>query len=213
VTIELVAHRAGNDPTVAARAATVADRVELDVHLWRGHLEVRHAKRLWPTQRLWERWHLLPADVGRVSLGDVLATLDPSVPLWIDVKAVTPRLARRVVETLPPGRDVVASSKSRWALRPFRSRAGTLLAHSAGNRLELVVMRAWHRLRPGDVDVWVVHQRLVDRRWIRDAFASGLRVYSWGCVDVGCVERLVSMGVTGLILDDVDSFAARRWTR
>jgi glycerophosphoryl diester phosphodiesterase len=213
VTIEIVAHRAGNDLAAAVRAAALVDRVELDVHLWRGRLEVRHAKRLWPTRRLWERWHLLASDVERVSLEEVLATLDPSVPLWIDVKAVTPRLARRAMETLSPDRDVVVSSKSRWALRPFRSRAGTVLAHSAGNRIELVAMRAWHRLRPDDVDAWVVHQRLVGRQSVRDALASGLRVYSWGCVDVGCADRLVSMGVAGLIVDDIDTFATGRWTR
>ena len=42
--VEFVAHRAGNDPDLALRAARVADLVDLDVHWHWGRLEVRHLR-------------------------------------------------------------------------------------------------------------------------------------------------------------------------
>ena len=53
--MELVAHRAGNDPAAMADALAVADTLELDVHLLRGRLDVRHSKVIWPFRIYWER--------------------------------------------------------------------------------------------------------------------------------------------------------------
>jgi hypothetical protein len=65
---ELIAHRVGNSLEEVAAAAGRADLVEIDVHLFRGRLEVRHAKVLWPTAILWEQWELVPrpTSAGRV---------------------------------------------------------------------------------------------------------------------------------------------------
>ena len=60
----VIAHRAGNSLERLAGAGAVADVVEADVHLFRGRLEVRHAKTLGPFPRLWERWYLLEPDAG-----------------------------------------------------------------------------------------------------------------------------------------------------
>ncbi len=60
VGMELIAHRAGNEAHLIAPAMVVADTIELDVHLFRRRLEVRHAKVLWPFAVFWEKWELLP---------------------------------------------------------------------------------------------------------------------------------------------------------
>ena len=51
--VELVAHRAGNVTSSIASALDAADTVELDVHLFRGRIEVRHAKVIWPFRIHW----------------------------------------------------------------------------------------------------------------------------------------------------------------
>ena len=174
----LAAHRAGNDPARLARARPVADLCELDVHLGRrGRLEVRHAKRLWPTARLWERWYLL---APRTPVPDVATIVGAAAgsALWFDLKGVSPRLARRVAPFVGPG-DVV-SSKSWWLLRPFRDRPGVRTFRSAGNRLELsLALHLPSRLRP---DGMVVNQRLLDTRVLSRLRRRGA-VVTWGITD------------------------------
>ncbi len=58
----VIAHRAANSAAALAAVGPGVDVVEADVHLFRGRLEVRHAKTLWPSSVLWERWYLLERD-------------------------------------------------------------------------------------------------------------------------------------------------------
>ncbi len=52
--VELVAHRAGNTAATARLSLGKVDMIELDVHVLRGRVEVRHAKVLRPTRRLFD---------------------------------------------------------------------------------------------------------------------------------------------------------------
>ena len=93
----VIAHRAGNSLERLAGAGAVADVVEADVHLFRGRLEVRHAKTLGPFPRLWERWYLLEPDAPRLLLEEVLAAAHPGIALMLDLKGPDPRLPRAVL--------------------------------------------------------------------------------------------------------------------
>lgn len=129
---ELVAHRAGNHVTEMHDVQGIADVVEVDVHLRRGRLEVRHGKILWPTSRLWERWYLLPRDHEVPVLEDILAAAGPDVHLWLDLKGVDPRLAKKV-RPLPHRPCPLSISPDRQgAHRPDRARPRPLLTGGYG---------------------------------------------------------------------------------
>lgn len=206
--IELVAHRAGNSVAALRRAEPIADAIELDVHLGRrGRLEARHAKTLWPTRRLWERWYLLPRDTPVVSVDDIVAAAQPGTHLWLDLKGVSPRVAQAAEAAVADRACVTVSSKSWWLLRRFHGAPGRRTFRSAGNRLELTLVR-WlpSRVR---TDGTVVHQRLLD-----DGVIGRLRrrgdVATWAVTDLDHAVRLAEAGVDGVIVDELDLIVAVR---
>jgi glycerophosphoryl diester phosphodiesterase len=196
---ELIAHRAGNEAATLRRFEPVADLIEVDLHAFRRRLEVRHAKVLWPTARRWERWHLVPASQPRPTFGEVLAAASPSTHLLLDLKGFTARVSRRALRQVEPGRPLTASAKGWWLLRPFRRR-GVRTVRSAGNRVELWVLR---RLPVGrGVDGYGVHQRLLTADIAADLRRRRPVLLAWAVADRDTAERLVGWGVTGLIIDD-----------
>jgi glycerophosphoryl diester phosphodiesterase len=200
VTVELIAHRAGNHPGGAAAAAG-ADLVELDVHLCGDRLEVRHEKRVWGTRRLWERWYLLPRDTPRWTLAEALADAGDGAPVLLDLKGVSPRLAHAVRREIGDRRAVTVSTKSWWLLPHLRA-DGVRTFRSAGNRLELaLLLRMPSRVRPDGV---VVHQRQLDDAVVRRLRQRAALVWSWGATDRAGVDRLAAAGVDGVILDSVE---------
>ena len=100
--MDVVAHRAGNTVDAAQEALGKVDMIELDVHVLRGRVEVRHEKVLHPTRRLWEKWYLLPRGARGVPIEDVLGVVERTTPLMIDLKCFTRRSALRVREAIPP---------------------------------------------------------------------------------------------------------------
>ena len=206
--IELVAHRAGNNVAALRRAESIADSIELDVHLGRsGELEARHAKTLWPTRRLWERWYLLPRDTPVVSVADIVAAARPETHLWLDLKGVSPRLAAAAEQVVDGRACVTVSSKSWWLLRRFHGQPGRRTFRSAGNRFELLLAR-WlpSRVR---TDGTVAHQRLLDPGVIGRLVRRG-QVFTWAVTDVDRIAQLAAAGVDGVIVDELDLIGAAR---
>jgi hypothetical protein len=200
IAVELIVHRAGNRPG-APGGRGGGDLVEADVHLFRGRLEVRHEKALWPTTRLWERWELIERGTPRRALQDLLDA-DASAHLLLDLKGISPRLARAVRGALGERRPVTISTKSWWLLRTFQAMPGVRTFRSAGNRLELAwLLRVPSRLRPDGI---VVHQRLLSAAVVDRLRHHAPAVWAWGAQNQAEAERLRSWGVDGLILDDVD---------
>lgn len=199
--MELIAHRAGNRPDAVA-SAVHADVVELDVHLRGDRLEVRHAKRLWATSRLWDRWYVLARDAPRWTLAEALASAGDERHVMLDLKGVSPRLTRAVRREIGARRPVTVSTKSWWLLAGFSRSDGVRTLRSAGNRFELAVLL----LLPSSVrpDGVVVHQRLLDATTVRRLRRRAALVWSWGAGDRATVDRLVAVGVDGLILDDLE---------
>lgn len=208
-----IAHRAGNSPTARDAARDLADMCELDVHLGpSATVEVRHAKRVWPTRRLWDRWYLLPRHTAVPTLTDIVQGRRSDPVFWFDLKGVSPRLSRAVQPfVLPTAGDpderavaerppTTLSSKSWWLLAPFAGVAGLRTLRSAGNRVELALMR-WLPSRV-QLDGAVVHRRLLDEPTLARLHRQGL-VFTWGVTEGDDLAELVADGrIDGFILDD-----------
>ncbi len=204
----LVAHRSGNSPTNAARDQHRADAVEADVHVHRGRVVLRHAKVLWPTSRLWERWYLLPIDTDVAELADLLAAVDDETPLWLDLKCITRRAARRIRAAVPDGRPLFVSSRSWWVLGAFDNRPGTSLLRSCGNRAQLgLARRLTGRGRRRGI---VAHERLLDDLDAVRALSSQLPMLAtWAVSTPRRARQLTEAGIAAVIVDDLDL----RWAR
>lgn len=197
---ELVAHRAGNDLAALRAAERCADLVEVDVHRHRGRLEARHAKVLWPTRRLWERWHLLPTGSTAVEVTDVLAAAAPGTHLLLDLKGANRAVAREAARLAAGRRPLTASTKPWWVLGPLRG-TGIRTVRSAGNRLELALL-LWLPIGRR-VDGFGVHHRLLTPRIAARLRRRAGLLFAWGIEDRPTAERVAGWGVTGLILDDL----------
>jgi len=195
----LIAHRAGNDPGRVAECVDVADMVELDVHLWRGRLEIRHAKRIWIFQRLWEQWRLLPRSTPVPSLAEVLSAAPDRAPLLVDLKGWSPKLPARVRGVLGEARPVAVSARAWWLLRGFRDRPDTTTLRSVGTKWQLWLAM---KLPPGD-DAIVIHQRLLDRVSVVRLVDRYQTVFTWNVETEDRAVELIEMGVSGLIIDDL----------
>ncbi len=202
MSLEFVAHRAGNHPETLRAAEGRVDIIELDVHRGRGlTTEVRHAKRLWPTRRLWDRWFLLPRDASIPLLEEILEAAQPGTALWFDLKGPSTHLGDSLSAMAERGeRRLVVSSKSWWLLRPFTGVEGIRTYWSVGNRLELAIRLAFPWL--GHSDGVVIHSRLLSPR-IFESLARRGSVFTWGLKDSRAVAELERLGVDGVIIDDL----------
>jgi len=198
----LVAHRSGNAAATASRDLARADAIELDVHVFRGRVVVRHEKILWPSSRLWERWRLLPAGTRVPEIGEILAAVDDDTLLLVDLKCFTRRAARRIRRSLPSDRPLLVSARSWWVLGAFADRPLTTCLRSCGNRAQLqVAVRLpglGHRLG------LVVHQRLLTPANVAVVLGRGDHLFTWAVTDPERARQLVEAGVSGLIVDDLD---------
>lgn len=199
--VEWIAHRAGNLVTTLVEAAERSDAVELDVHLFRGRLEVRHGKVLWPFARLWERWYLLPVDADRPPLDVIVDAAPDGTHLWLDLKAFTPRLTRRALAVVGDRRPLTVSTRSWWALGLARKQPDIRTMRSVGNRWQRWLVG---RLRYSVHDGVVIHERLVDAGALERLHRRTPTVISWGVTDGDRADELRNMGISGLIVDDLD---------
>lgn len=209
MTMEVIAHRGGNEiiglPDVEARGV---DLIEVDVHLGPGgRVEVRHAKLLWPTRRLWERWYLLPRNTVVPSFQEVLDASDSSTVFWLDLKGFTNRLPSRVKPLVAERRPLTVSTKAWWMLGTFSGDPNVRRLRSAGNRFELALVK-WLPSMTGRDGV-VVHQRLLNDDVLAHLRGKGL-VFCWAVEDVARLEWLATRGIDGVILDDLGLVPAAR---
>jgi glycerophosphoryl diester phosphodiesterase len=207
--MELIAHRAGNLVELVAPAIDVADAIEIDVHLFRNRLEVRHAKvLLWPLSRLWEKWELLPRDAPRPGLAAIVDVVPDGVHMWFDLKGFTTRLPRAVHRVAAAREGVTYSSRHWWILGWVRRRTSGRTMKSVGNRFErwLVTRTRLHGPEHGVV----VHERLLDDGSLARLRATEPIVVAWGVTDRDRARELIGRGIDGLILDDLDLIRALR---
>ncbi len=213
VTVELIAHRAGNGVDLVGPAAATGATIEIDLHLFRGRIEVRHAKVLWPFAKLWEKWYFLADQTRPPELSDILAAVPDRTALWLDLKGFTPRLARRVLKQVGTDRTVTASCRSWWALRVFRS-ARIRTMRSVGTRWQVWATRRIRRW--SELDGIVMHERFATPKTMQALRRRTPVVYLWAVNDLPRAVELVQMGASGLTVDDlvliaqIDSAVNRR---
>lgn len=199
----LVAHRAANAPDTLRAAQGCADVVEADVHLFRGRLEVRHAKTLGPLPVLWERWYLLPCDTPRPLLGDLLAGAAPlASDLMLDLKGPDPRLPRAVGRELAAWtgeRRLIVCSRIWRTVDRLRASADVRALHSVGSPRELRSLV--RRYGPGSLEGVSVDHRLLSPAAVAALRERADLVWAWIVDDPARARLLSSWGVTGFISD------------
>jgi glycerophosphoryl diester phosphodiesterase len=200
----LIAHRAGNDLAGLRTASDAgADLIELDVHLRRGCLEVRHLKAAGPLPLLWDRWEVQRRRVPLL-LTDVMGEAAPEAELMLDLKGVDPRMARAVSRALAEHGDtrriVVCSRDWRTAERVAAERVRRIF--SAGSRLQLAALRRRVRRRTAPDGV-AVHRRLLNAAVVEELRSAVPLVLSWPVATQRDGDLLSHMGVNGLICGDL----------
>lgn len=203
--VELIAHRAGNSPQTIGAAIEVAEVVEIDLHLFRGRLEVRHEKVVWPLEIYWEKWEIV-SDVEPPSLSTILDAAPPGSHLWLDLKGFTSRLARSVLAEVGDRRPLTASTRNWWTLKPMRRAPGVRTFRSVGSRWQL-----WIALRFGvgsTGDGIVMHERFADTVTVGRLLRFTPDVVVWAVEDLDRALELDAMGVAGVIVDDLGLIAA-----
>ena len=200
--MEIVAHRAGNVVADAAQAAAapVVDMIEIDVHVLRGQVELRHAKVLHPTRRLWEKWYFLPRGTVGVPIQDVLAVLDPQTPLMVDLKCFTKRSARLIRQAIPDTHPIVASTRNWWILSEFADRPRTRRLRSCGTRWQIWWAR--NRMRFGPDEGVCIEETNLTPELLATLRERAPLMFSWGTTETARCAELEQAGLTGIILDD-----------
>ncbi len=198
----VIAHRAANSAETLARVGGRPDVVEADVHLFRGRLEVRHAKTLWPLAVLWEKWYLLDRDTPRPLLGAILPLVNPGVALMVDLKGPDPRMPKAILEAtrdFVAERGLIVSGRVWRTIDRLRGTPGIRTLHSVGSPREL---RALLRRRGPDAFEGVsIHRRLLTPSTVSVLRERADWVWSWPIDDPQTAALLGSWGVTGFISD------------
>jgi glycerophosphoryl diester phosphodiesterase len=207
----LVAHRAGNQLSELRRAEDAgADLVELDVHLRRGQLEVRHLKGAWPLPLLWDRWELRRRS-SPLLLADVFRAADEDTELMLDLKGFDPRMAGAVSRAIAEdGRQRRLAICSRdWGTADRVVAEATLRRiYSVGSRLQLAALR--RRLRRRPPAAISIHRKLLDAGVVDELRAVVPLVLTWPVVSTHDVSRLGALGVNGFICRDLGVLTACR---
>lgn len=198
----IVAHRAGNDLAALAAAAAHADVAEADVHLRRGRLELRHAKRLGPLPVLWERWHLVDPASEPLLLGDLLAQVPAGLELMLDLKGPDPRLAgavMRAAQDWRAARSLIACSRAWRTVDGLLGTSGLRTLHSVGSARQLRTLL--RRYRPDTLEGVSIDRALLTPTVVSLLRERAPHVWSWPVNDRATARALAAWGVTGLITD------------
>ncbi|HMN99143.1 MAG TPA: hypothetical protein PKD59_06990 [Miltoncostaeaceae bacterium] len=201
----LAAHRIETAGEGAAALAAGADLLEIDVHLRRRALEVRHPRRHGPV--LWDREGVRRARAPSAALGPLLAALPAGAEPMIDLKGGAARLAGQALTAVrAAGLPRATFTSRRWRLLDRLAGAeGVRLAYSAARRRELD--RLLGRALPEGAAV-CVRSDLLDAAAVAALRRRATLVMTWDVADRAHAERLVALGVGGLVLDDAALLAA-----
>lgn len=201
----LAAHRIETPDAAAAAHAAGADLLEIDVHLRRGALEVRHPRRHGPV--LWDREGVRRARGPSPELGPLLAALPAGAEPMIDLKGGDAGLGHAALAAArAAGLPRAMLTSRRWRLLDgLAGGEGVRLAYSAAGRRELA--RLLGRTLP-DGAAACVRSDLLDGGTVTALRRRVALVMTWDVADRDHAERLLALGVGGLVLDDPALLAA-----
>jgi hypothetical protein len=193
-----VAHNSGGsiEATLEARI-NGADVIEVDVVELDGVLYSAHTP---PLPFLGQRWFRGPR------LERVWAASFGADAVMLDLKETSPGYVRLVgdfLESRPPTRQVIVSSRSPWILQLLRVRApDTVLLLSVPDDTVLRAMQNNEDLLE-TIDGITVRHTVLDAEnavWLSD---RGLLVFAWTVNDLKRVNELMRLGVDGITSDNL----------
>jgi glycerophosphoryl diester phosphodiesterase len=198
----VIAHAAGNGIASAQVALDAgADFVEVDIWFRNSSFEARHERRMGPIPLLFEKWYLSLAPATPFTLQRLVTGLDGRGGIFLDFKTSQKETAdqvARVIEHLPEGAPIVASSQWWPALRHLHSRLPTIpLFYSIDVEPKLDLFRSIVR-RDGRAAGISCRESLLTRDIIREMHERGLRVIAWTVDDLARSAQLASWGVDGI---------------
>ncbi|MGH3080351.1 MAG: hypothetical protein ACRDNH_04355 [Gaiellaceae bacterium] len=119
----------------------------------------------------------------------------------LDLKGRNPHLSELVLAELRNDRPVTVCARSWPLLEPFAGREGVRVVHSVGSRRELG--RLLCRFGDRRLDGVSVHERLLDASTAAQLRRLAAVVMSWPVNTVQRARELTSLGVEGLITDNL----------
>ena len=200
----LVAHRGGESAEdLKAALAAGADLVEVDVHLFRGRLELGHARPIGPCLVDGVR---IRGRAERRGLADVVGALGGEDRLMLDLKGTSVQVGAevaRLVAEHAPGAALTVCSKAWPMLDALVPPVRRVL--SAGSRRSLNALRQ-QLATPGAPPAYgvSVRLRLLTPKVVAELHERVERVLAWTITTPAEVARARSLGVGGLIGPDVD---------
>ena len=211
-----VAHRAGNAlPALHAAAELGVDVIELDVHSWRGRLEVRHARTAGRLPVLWDGWRLHRGWKPRLELAEVLTealrVAGPGTRLMLDLKGSGAGVGHEVarsVHDLAAERDVLVCGRHWPALAPFGALPYAQVLLSARTPRELAALRA--RVADGGLVGGKgaygasIHRSLLTRPLLEELHRRLQVVLTWPVNTPAALAEVLAVGATGVISDELE---------
>jgi len=203
-----IAHRAGNNLHHLEQAlATGVDAIECDFWHARGHLVLRHERKLPALPVFYDKWYIRFA-MGELKLPDLLREINHRSELFLDIKSSTSRAAAAVLElhrdnaSMMP-RTLVSSKE--WRLLDRLAAAGTdmRMFYSVRHPRELAaLLRRAPDLPPGSGTS--IRHTLLSPEVAARLHEAGVEIYAWTVNNHHRAADLLAWGVDGLIFDDVE---------
>ena len=208
MTLLTVAHRAGNAlGTARAAAAAAVDVVEADVHLAAWRLELRNSKSLGPLPWHWDRgpWQLTPRSAPQVLLGALLDHLPPTTTVMLDLKGVGRVGRRTALELQARAGDRSVLVCSRWwpSVDDVAALPAVLPVLTCRNRTELARLRRRLAGAPPPYGV-SLHGSLLSEAAVQQLRRQVRVVMTWGVDDRQALDRVLGLGVNGIISDSLE---------
>jgi glycerophosphoryl diester phosphodiesterase len=205
-----IAHRAGNHIKLLHRAQEIgADYVEADVRLHRSRLEVRHLKTMRWLPLLYDRhpWRLAPGWTRRMIFDELLAALDPSTGLMIDLKGDEDELPGAIVDSIRASatqRPIIVCGQNWRLVDPFVGHDGVRAVHSIGRQTQL------ERFLRGDrkTEGISIHMRLLSPDVVVRLKQRSPIVVTWPINSRAALKQVVDCGVDGVTTDSLEILEA-----
>lgn len=205
-----IAHRAGNS-LVGLRTANElgVDVIECDVHEYRGRLEVRHLKSAGPLPFLWDRWELASASAPRLGLTELLEADRHDTTFMLDLKGRSASVGHAVAALLHEvghSRPLLVCGRRWRSVDALADLPYVRRVLSARNRSELALLL--RRLSSTGPAYGVsVHRSLLDPAIVAELNESVDVLMTWPVNDLPTLDRLLDIGVTGIISDENEVLA------